>query len=264
MRNGFVRTDRAVVLDDQNPALDIHGETILQGRKSMCLSDGPVMIRASPRGQRVVSGRDTAGATIGGGPIIPMSVTSDTFFFNDERSAATRAHERIKELLASGVSLRETLDELVRIVENVTPSGMIGSVLILSDDGRHLLHGAGPSLPAEYNQAIHGIEIGPEVGSCGTAAYHGKTVSVYDIATNPLWANFKDLALQHGLRACWSTPIHGSDGKILGTFANYYRFVRDPSPVDQELTQLITHIAAMAIEHDRERRAASPAAQTTT
>ena len=176
---------------------------------------------------------------------------------DDKHSAAARAHERTKELLASGVPLRDTLAELVRIVENLTPSGMLASVLILSDDRRHLLHGAGPSLPAEYSEAIDGIEIGPEVGSCGTAAYHDKTVSVYDIATNPLWANFKDLALQHGLRACWSTPIHGSDGRILGTFANYYRFVRDPSPVDRELTELITHTAAMAIEHDRKQRAVS-------
>lgn len=74
----------------------------------------------------------------------------------------------------------------------------------------------------------------PEVGSCGTAAFHDKTVAVYDIATNPLWANFKDL-----------------DGKVLGTFANYYRVVRDPSPKDEELTELITHAAANAIEHDR-------------
>lgn len=176
--------------------------------------------------------------------------------FDDKVSATARAHERIKELMAADVSLRETLDDLVRIMESVASSGVLGSVLILSDDGRHLLHGAGPSLPEEYNEAIHGIEIGPEVGSCGTAAYHNKTVSVYDIATNPLWTNFKDLALRHGLRACWSTPIHGSDGKILGTFANYYRVIRDPSPVDQELTELVKETAAMAIEHDRDRRAA--------
>lgn len=174
---------------------------------------------------------------------------------DENRNAADRAHERIKELMASGVSLRETLEELVRIVEDTTPSGMLGSILILSDDGRHLLNGGAPSLPDEYNDAIDGIEIGPEVGSCGTAAYHDKTVSVYDIATNDLWANFRELALRHGLRACWSTPIHGSDGRVLGTFANYYRVVRDPSPIDQELTELITGTAAMAIEHDREQRA---------
>lgn len=182
--------------------------------------------------------------------------------FDDERSAAARAHERITKLLASGVSLRETLEELVRIVENGTPSGVLASVLLLSDDGRHLLHGAAPSLPDAYNEAIHGIEIGPEVGSCGTAAYHDRTVSVYDIATSPLWANFRDLALQHGFRACWSTPIHGSDGRILGTFANYYRFVRDPSPADRELTDLIRKTAAMAIEHDRAQRPAGTASGT--
>ena len=71
--------------------------------------------------------------------------------------------------------------------------------------------------PVQALEAIDGLEIGPEVGSCGTAAFHDKTVSVFDIANNPLWANFKDLALQHGLRACWSTPIHGSDGRVLGT-----------------------------------------------
>jgi GAF domain-containing protein len=172
----------------------------------------------------------------------------------DHDEVIANAHERIERLIAGGAPLHETLDELVRIVEAATPSGMIGSILILSDDGRHLLHGAGPSLPKVYNDAINGIEIGPEVGSCGTAAFHDKTVAVYDIATNPLWQNFKELALAHGLRACWSTPIHGADGKVLGTFANYYRFVRDPSPRDQELTDLITKTAAMAIEHDRKSR----------
>ncbi|HEU4887946.1 MAG TPA: GAF domain-containing protein, partial [Thermoanaerobaculia bacterium] len=76
----------------------------------------------------------------------------------------------------------------------------------------------------------------------------------YDIANDRLWVNFRDLALQHGLRACWSTPIHGSDGKVLGTFANYYPVVRDPSPVDRELTEMITRTAAMAIEHDRQNQ----------
>jgi GAF domain-containing protein len=172
----------------------------------------------------------------------------------DHKSTAAHAKERISQLIASGAPLHETLEELVRTIESATPSGMIGSILILDDDGRHLLHGAAPSLPDVYNQAIHGLEIGPEVGSCGTAAFHDKTVSVFDIANNPLWANFRDLALQHGLRACWSTPIHGSDGKVLGTFANYYRVVRDPSPLDRELTELVTRTAATAIEHDRQTR----------
>lgn len=169
----------------------------------------------------------------------------------EDHLALESAHERIASMIESGAPLRETLDELVRLVEEVTRSGMVASILILSEDGQHLLHGAGPSLPDAYNAAINGIEIGPEVGSCGTAAFHDKTVSVFDIANNPLWANFKDLALQYGLRACWSTPIHGSDGKVLGTFANYYRVVRDPSPADRQLTERIMRTAAMAIEHER-------------
>ena len=178
---------------------------------------------------------------------------------DDDQRALANARERITEMIASGAPLRETLEELMRTVQEMTPSGMIGSILVLDEDGRHLRHGAGPSLPDAYNAAIDGLEIGPEVGSCGTAAFHDRTVAVFDIANNPLWANFKDLALQHGLRACWSTPIHGSDGSVLGTFANYYRVVRDPSPVDRELTAMIMRTAALAIERDRSTRLAASA-----
>jgi GAF domain-containing protein len=162
---------------------------------------------------------------------------------------------RIKAQIASGAPLRETLEDLVRLVESWTPSGLLASILILDESGRHLRHGAGPSLPTAYNAGIDGLEIGPEVGSCGTAAYHDKTVSVFDIATNPLWQNFRDLAMQNGLRACWSTPIHGTEGEVLGTFANYYRVVRDPSPRDLRVTDMITSVAAAAIEQDRLARA---------
>lgn len=176
---------------------------------------------------------------------------------HDDRLALANAQGRITDMVGSGAPLSETLDELIRIVERLTPSGMIGSILILDEEGKHLLHGAGPSLPDAYNAAIHGIEIGPEVGSCGTAAFHDKTISVFDIANDPLWADFKELALRNELRACWSTPIHGSDGKVLGTFAHYYRFVRDPSPVDRELTGMIMRSAAIAIEQDRRAHRAS-------
>lgn len=159
---------------------------------------------------------------------------------------------RIQALMASQAPLRDTLAGLVRLVEEATPSGMLGSILIL-EDGRRLRHGAGPSLPDAYNAAIDGVEIGPDVGSCGTAAFQDRTVSVYDIANDGRWKNFRDLALEHGLRACWSTPIHDSRDNVLGTFANYYRVVRDPSPIDLELTARITHAAATAIERAQHR-----------
>jgi GAF domain-containing protein len=162
--------------------------------------------------------------------------------------AVDNAEKRIQDVVASKTPLARKLENLVRIVEELTPSGMVASILLLDADGRHLRHGAGPSLPAAYNAAIDGIEIGPEVGSCGTAAFTDTTVSVYDIENDPRWANFKELALAQGLRACWSTPIHGQGGRVLGTFANYYRVVRDPSPVDVALTDMVTEAAAAVIE----------------
>lgn len=174
-----------------------------------------------------------------------------------EQTILAETRSRVGEMISARRPLSEILEELVRTVEMVSPSGLIASILILDEEGRHLLHGAGPSLPDAYNAAIHGIAIGPDVGSCGTAAYRDKTVAVFDIANDPLWADFKDLALQYGLRACWSTPIHGSDGKVIGTFANYYRVVRDPSPVDQSLTAMITEVAAAGIERER-RPTSSP------
>jgi GAF domain-containing protein len=168
-----------------------------------------------------------------------------------DRTELTEAEERIDALVRSGAPLAPALEEIVRVVEQLTASGMIASILVLDEDGRHLRHGAGPSLPDSYNAAIDGLQIGPDVGSCGTAAHTGRPVAVYDIENDALWKDFKGLALQHGLRACWSTPIPGADGRVLGTFANYYRVVRDPSPVDLELTMMVTRLAAHAIERSR-------------
>jgi GAF domain-containing protein len=162
--------------------------------------------------------------------------------------SAAHVDTQLREILEAGGSVHETLEDLVRLVEGSTPSGMLASILILDPDGRHLRHGAAPSLPEAYSAAIDGVEIGPEVGSCGTAAFHDKTVAVYDIENDPLWSDFKDLALTHGLRACWSTPIHSHDGRVVGTFANYYRAVRDPSPMDLVLTDSIRDAAAAVIE----------------
>ena len=120
---------------------------------------------------------------------------------------------------------------------------MVCSVLLLDDDGVHLRHGAGPSLPDEYNRAIDGVTIGPNVGSCGTAAFRGKSIFVEDIASDPLWANFKDLALSHGLRACWSTPILDSQQQVLGTFAVYYREPAQPTALHLRLMEIATRIA---------------------
>ena len=152
------------------------------------------------------------------------------------------------ERLASAASLAEVLKALVLGLEGQAP-GALCSVLLLDADGIHLRHGAAPSLPEDYNRLIDGVAIGPAVGSCGTAAFANRQVIVADIATDPLWADYKSLALAHGLRACWSTPITSSAGKVLGTLAIYYREPRQPTPAELELISRAQHLVGLAIEH---------------
>ena len=158
--------------------------------------------------------------------------------------------KQLLEMIATGTPLRETLTALIHLIEVQSP-GMLGSILLLDDDGIHVRHGAAPSLPAEFVAAVDGQPIGPSAGSCGTAAYRKEAVFVQDIATDPLWAVYKAVALPHGLRACWSTPILDAQRKVLGTFAMYYREPGLPQPQHRQLIDTATHIATMAINHSR-------------
>ena len=165
---------------------------------------------------------------------------------------------RVMELAIANRPLEESLSELIRIVENSSRTGVLGSILLL--DGRHLRHGAAPSLPQPYTAAIDGAEIGPVAGSCGTAAFRGKPVFVSDIATDPLWAEFKAVALPHGLHACWSTPIITGGSKVLGTFAMYHREPREATVRDLVLVDLVTHTAALIIDRKHAQEALARAA----
>src|SRR6202035_767783 len=124
--------------------------------------------------------------------------------------------KRLLEMIATGESRAVILDALCRLVEELA-GGTLSSILLLDPNASCLRHGAAPSLPAAYTEAIDGLAIGPSAGSCGTAAYSGEPVVVSDIAADPLWTGYRDLALPPGLRACWSTPIVSSEGKVLGT-----------------------------------------------
>lgn len=144
-------------------------------------------------------------------------------------------------------TLEDILDEYLLQVETASDRTILTSILLLDASGEHLLHGAAPSLPDAYCQAIHGIEIGPEVGSCGTAAFVGHSIYVTDIATDPLWTDFRDLALSHDLHACWSTPILDESGKMLGTFAIYYPTPRAPTSDEIEAVNAISRRVARAV-----------------
>jgi PAS domain S-box-containing protein len=161
------------------------------------------------------------------------------------------AQASLLEAAMQDVPLTDILDDLVRMVENLSSTGVLASVLLMDDDGKTLRRGAAPSLPAAYNEAINGIEIGRAVGSCGTAAFLRESVYVNDIASDPLWDGFRELALSNDLRACWSAPILGSDGSVLGTFALYYRHPLEAPSSDKDLLDFVAGSASLIIERRR-------------
>lgn len=159
---------------------------------------------------------------------------------------------QILRMIAANAPLSQILDRLVKLIEAQAPD-MLCSVLLLSDDGDHVRHGAAPSLPEDYVAAVNGSAIGPKNGSCGTAMYRGEPVFVTDIFTDPLWEDYREIAASTGLRACWSTPILSGRGKVLGSFAMYYREPRAPTGDEAGLTDVATRIAGLAIEHNAAR-----------
>lgn len=155
---------------------------------------------------------------------------------------------RAIEHLALGSSLRELLQHLCLAVE--TGSTDIRASVLILEAGR-LRHAMAPSLPEDYCRAIDGLEIGPAVGSCGTAAFRGEQVVVSDIAVDPLWENYRSLALNHELAACWSTPILSRSGDVLGTFAIYGRHPQTPPEEELRQSEAFSRIAAVAIEREQ-------------
>ncbi|MGH9929025.1 MAG: GAF domain-containing protein [Pyrinomonadaceae bacterium] len=166
-----------------------------------------------------------------------------------ENEAAFQVGQKeVLEMIDRNAPLGEILRSLVLLIEAQSPE-MICSVLLLSDDGNHIRHGAAPSLPEQYVKAVDGAPIGPKHGSCGTAMYRGEPVIVTDIFSDPLWEDYRELAAGAGLRACWSTPIMSRRGKVLGSFAMYYRQPQAPTGAEARLTKVATNIAGQAIEH---------------
>ena len=154
------------------------------------------------------------------------------------------------EMIAKGAPLVPTLDRLLLLIEGQS-RGVYCSVMLLDEDGRHMHSVAGPSLPREYMDLLDGVQIGPGVGSCGTAMFLGETVVVSDIEHDPLWAPYRGMAAAFGLRACWSQPIFGQDEQVLGSFAMYYREVRSPVPQELVLIDVAADLAGIAIARMR-------------
>jgi len=161
------------------------------------------------------------------------------------------SQKRILELTAQDASLPMLLQTIASVVTTQTGDEALASVLLADERGERLHYGAASKLPSSYVTALDGLPIGPASASCGTAAFRRERVIVTDIQRDPLWSNFQGLAAAHGLRACWSTPIVGSAGNLLGTIGIYYLQPRRPSPGDVELIELLAPMTALAIERCR-------------
>jgi len=160
----------------------------------------------------------------------------------------SRWHANVLELIATGESSRAALRELVHGIERLI-DGARTSLLLL--DGSRLRHALAPSLPEAYCASIDGIEVGPNVGSCGAAAYTGRPCVVSEIRTDPRWAQFRELIEPFGLRACWSVPVRDSRSKVLGTFAVYFRDPRAPTQEEHVLLERAAALAGIAMERER-------------
>jgi PAS domain S-box-containing protein len=158
--------------------------------------------------------------------------------------------KRLLEMIARGNSFSAVSNALCELVEKLS-AGSLCSILLLRPNDNRLWHAAAPSLPKGHIDAIEGLVIGNVAGSCGTAAYRKETVLVSDIAEDPLWSDYRDVALSHGLRACSSTPILAPDGRVLGTFAVYYRQPRAPTASEQNMIDRVADLASIAIERKR-------------
>jgi len=182
-----------------------------------------------------------------GGIVLFSELVTERWRSERQRSA----EQSVLEAISTGRPLNEILALLAHEVEALLP-GALCSILLLDGDGIHLRYAAAPSLPPAFTRAIDGQAIGPQAGSCGSAAYHKEPVLVSDIATDPLWADYAALVLPLGLRACWSTPVLSGAGQVLGVFALYYRESRSPGGVERQLIERWTWLSSIAIEHRRQ------------
>src|SRR3989441_8318177 len=169
------------------------------------------------------------------------------------------AVKRTLEMIAGGASLPDILTNLCAAIDAQSPD-IISSVLLMDPDGQRLWPAAGPRVPSGWTRALSPLMIGPDMGSCGTAAFRKERVIVSDIASDPLLsgvpdAQARDIALAHGLRASWAQPLLSKDNEVLGTFAMYYGAPRSPSTRELRLIEDAGHIAGIAIEGERSQAA---------
>lgn len=215
---------------------------LMKGNKSVILPARPFV---DSQGHRRLLHETKIPCRVHSGPAL-LHVATDV---TERRHAETLAHSQNHLLgeLARGAPPEDVLRHAIETAEKLV-AGLRCSVLFMGPDHRHLIHGLAPSLPADYIQAIDGLEIGPLMGSCGAAAHLGQRVIVQDVMQHPNWAAYRELARKADIRACWSEPIRATDGEILGTFAMYYSEPRVPEPFEERFIESMAYLAGIAIE----------------
>jgi diguanylate cyclase (GGDEF)-like protein/PAS domain S-box-containing protein len=184
------------------------------------------------------------------GQIVGMIRISQDITERKRQEKIRHGHARLLEMIARGQPLGSVLHALVHLIE-AELDGIMASVMFLDEDERHLSSAAAPSLPPAFVKLTEGLEIGPFHGSCGTAAWRRAPVIACDLMTDPLWEPFREFAIMFSLGSCWSTPILGPDGRVLGTVGLYSAGPRKPTTLEMELMAMATDIAGIAIERAR-------------
>ncbi|MEO5831667.1 MAG: EAL domain-containing protein [Rhodanobacter sp.] len=203
---------------------------------------------------RWLDSRETPFSRGGDGQVVQILGIAHDISVRRQAEIWLERQKQLVEMIVAGAELRLVLYTLVEAIESQSP-GMLGSVLLVDEDGLHVRHGGAPNLPAEFMAAVDGQPIGPHAGSCGTAVFRREAVYVEDLRIDPLWDDYRDVAMPLGLVAAWSQPIMDGSGRVLGTFAMYYRHPALPEPAHLRLMESAAHMASIAISRQREQAA---------
>jgi PAS domain S-box-containing protein len=235
------------------------GKPLLELLPSLRGSELVELITAVARDRKELE-RDAVASTIHPGRLasikaFPLPGGSVGLAVQDVTASVTAARlqageRRALELLAAEAPLADILTAIVTMIEALLPA-TAASVLLLDETGTRLIHGAAPHLPEAYNRAVDGMVISDRAGCCGTAAFRAEPVYVADIATDPLWQDYRELAAMLDYRGCWSTPILGNDSRVLGTFALYTRASGLPDKAARDVIARATHVTAIVLERVR-------------
>ncbi|MDP1960723.1 MAG: PAS domain S-box protein, partial [Reyranella sp.] len=257
----------------QRPAGDLIGRHIADIGRHLVAEDGSPVAPGDFTASQVLTSRDAVPARIRGlklpgakrttwllisaAPIFDarhaLSEVAVTFMdVTERRRLERREHNRARltAAIASDASLSEVLELIAKAIEGDAPQARC-SILLVDAGAKCLRLGAAPSLPQRYQQAVDGLAIGPDASACGQAAFSGQRVIAADLEHDPQWLAFRDLARQAELGACWSEPIIGASGVVLGTFAIYYRDACEPDAEDIGLIGMAAELARLAIERKR-------------